>query len=92
MTISMDSVIQRNPEMFFSDMDGEIVMMSIERGEYYGMDAVASEIWHMLDQAIRVADICAVLCEKFDVDESVCREDVLDFLEQIAERKIIIAA
>ncbi|OIO66555.1 MAG: PqqD family protein [Zetaproteobacteria bacterium CG_4_9_14_3_um_filter_49_83] len=92
MTITMDLVIKRNPEMVFSDMDGEIVMMSIERGEYYGMDAIGSEIWNMLDEEISVADICSGLCKRFDVEESICRQDVLAFLEQMAERNIILKA
>ena len=89
MTLTMNSVIQRSPEIVHSDMDGEIVMMSIEQGEYYGIDAIGSEIWSMLEEARTIQDICAALCERYDVDESVCQQDVIRFLEQMVERKII---
>jgi len=70
-------------------MDGETVMMSIEQGEYYGIDAIGSEIWHMLEEEKCVRDICTSLCQRYDVDESVCQKDVLRFLENMHERKIV---
>jgi len=89
MTLTMNSVVKRRPEIVHSDMDGEIVMMSIEQGEYYGIDAIGAEIWTMLEEARSIREICASLCERYDVDESVCQQDVMRFLEQMVERKII---
>ena len=46
--LNLDSIIKRNPEMVSSDMDGETVMMSMENGEYYGLDPIGSRIWELI--------------------------------------------
>jgi len=92
MTLTMNSVIKRSPEIVHSDMDDETVMMSIEQGEYYGIDAIGSDIWNMLEEEKSIKDICSSLCQRYDVDESVCQQDVMRFLENMYERKIIVMA
>ena len=89
MTLTTDTVIKRNPEIVHADMDDEIVMMSIEKGEYFGIDAIGSRIWEMLEGEKSIGEICAGLCASYDVDESVCRQDVIRFLENMHERNII---
>lgn len=89
MTLTMSSLIKRSPEIVHSDMDGETVMMSIEQGEYYGIDAIGAQIWNMLEEEKSIEDICASLCEKYDVEASVCQRDVIRFLENMHEQKII---
>ncbi len=42
--IAMDSVIRCSDVIVASDIDGEVVMMSIEKGEYYGLDMIGSDI------------------------------------------------
>ena len=46
--IQLDSIIVRNVELLDSEIDGEIVMMNIESGKYFGMNKVGSEIWKMI--------------------------------------------
>lgn len=54
-------------------------MMSIENGEYYGLDDIGSRIWELID----------TLLERFDVDRETCERDVLKFLNELDEDKIL---
>ena len=44
MAININSVISKNPAIISSKMDDEVVMMSIEKGNYYGLNPVAATI------------------------------------------------
>jgi len=85
----MESTIRRNPEMVHSDMDGETVMMSVNEGNYYGLNGVASQIWELLEQEMRVDAICTELLKRFDVEEEQCRSEVLAFLDEMATSNVI---
>ncbi len=87
--ITAENTIQRNPEMLASKMDQEYVMMSIENGEYYGLNEVAGRIWELTENKVKVADIVAQLMEEFDVSEEQCMNEVTDFLEQLEDKKLI---
>ncbi len=87
--IDINARIARNEEIVSSDMDDEIVMMSIEQGEYYGINAVGSRIWELLEQPRTAAGLCDILLEEYDVPAEECRRDVLAFIEQLFEKKLV---
>ena len=78
------TVIARSPEILEAELDGETVMMSIEQGEYYGLDQVGTSIWSLLAEPRSVAELCAALVEEYEVDPEICQRDVIAFLEQLA--------
>ena len=88
-TINLDSTIARNDEIIFSDMDDEMVMMSIDKGEYYGVNPVGRRIWELLASPGPVAGICDTLCREYNVTEEQCNREVLDFLNHLLEKEVI---
>ncbi len=88
-TIDLKMTIQRNSEMVSTKMDGETVMMSIDNGEYYGLDSIGSRIWEILEKPIRVNALIEELLNEFEVDKEQCEADTLGFLNQLLEKKLL---
>ena len=88
-TISTDTVVRRIEEVIAGDIDGEIVMMSVENGKYYGLDDIGSVIWKLVEAPVKVSDVIDTLLERFDVDRETCEKDVLKFLNDLNEDKIL---
>ena len=42
--ISLDTIVKRSDDFITSTIDDELVMMSLEKGIYYGLDAIGSHI------------------------------------------------
>lgn len=87
--ISPKTIISQIEEIVASDIDGETVMMSVENGAYYGLDDIGSRIWKLIEKPINVSDLIDTLLEKFDVDRETCEKDVLTFLNELNEDKIL---
>jgi hypothetical protein len=87
--ISRETVISQIEEIVDSDIDGETVMMSIENGKYYGLDHIGSRIWELIACPIKVSDLIDTLLERFDVDRETCEKDVLKFLNELNEDRIL---
>ena len=49
--------IARSPSVLAAEVDGEIVMMSIEQGLYFGLDDIGSDIWKRIDPPCLFADL-----------------------------------
>jgi hypothetical protein len=92
LVIEADSQFVRNPDLIATDMDGDTVMMSIERGEYYGVSGVGTRIWELLETPKTVAQIIASLCAEFEVDEATCQADVERFIQDLVDNGMIMAA
>ena len=87
--ITTETVISQIEEIVDSDIDGETVMMSIENGEYYGLDDIGSRIWELIECPVKVSDLIDTLLERFDVDRETCEIDVLKFLNELNEDRIL---
>jgi hypothetical protein len=87
--IFADSIVSSATDIVAAEIDGETVMMSIENGKYYSLDDIASVIWEMIQSPIRIASLIEGLMEKFAVNRENCERDVLKFIDQLNEQKII---
>ena len=89
--ITPNKIIQRNKEILTSDLDGEKVMMSIEKGEYYGLGKTGTFIWDNIDEPVKINDLVVMITEKYNVDKDQCFEDILPFITDLIEKELIIA-
>lgn len=90
MKITIENRVQRNPEMVSGNMDGEVVMLSIQRGEYFGLDKIGSRIWELLETPLKIEEIKTTLLEEYEVDEETCLRDLIEFLEDLQIKGLII--
>ena len=47
--LTLNSIIQRDPEVIAAEADQDLVMVSIATGYYYGVSDVAREIWDAIE-------------------------------------------
>lgn len=87
--INIDSTICQSENQVSTELDDEVVLMSIENGAYFGMNPVLSRIWKLTESPVSVSQICATLQGEYDVAQEVCQQDVLEILEKLAEKKLI---
>lgn len=90
MALNLNTLISKNPAIISSRMDDEVVMMSIEKGNYYGLNPVAAQIWEMLKEPLTGQGICDRLMEEFEVDPEKCTTDVLRYIEKLLAEDLII--
>ena len=81
--ISTESIVNQIEDIIASDIDDEVVMMSVEKGQYYGLDSIGSRVWELIGKPIKVSELIDALLLKYDVDRETCERDVLAFLEKL---------
>jgi hypothetical protein len=92
-SLSPDAVISRSIDLLEAEMDGEVVLLSVAGGRYYGLDDIGSDIWRRLEAPRRLADLTAALLEDYDAPVDTLQDDLLSLLDQMqAEGLIAIAA
>lgn len=88
-TITPDSCVVRSAEFITSTVENDLVMMSLEKGTYYGLDAIGSQIWENIAEPITIPALCQKLTDQFEVDANQCREDVLTFLNELVKEDMV---
>lgn len=90
MTIGLDTPLTRSDGVLFAPAGpDECLMMNLETGRYHGVGAVGARVWELLETPKTIAQLCAQICEEFDVDEQTCQADVLKFTNDLIENDIV---
>ena len=87
--INLDTVINKNLEIDDTDLDGEKVMMNLDKGEYFMMNEVGSRIWDIIIEPINVKGIIEALLSEYEVDEENCTDTVIEFLGRLNNAELI---
>lgn len=85
----LSDTISRTKDAITSELDGEVVMMSIEHGEYYGLGKVGSVIWSLIDKPITLQQVVEHCTRHYEVDIEQCKQDIILFLSQLHQKGLI---
>lgn len=88
-TISKDTIVRRIENIDATDLNGEKVMMNLEKGQYFALNEVGSRIWDVIDKPTSVGEITNVLLSEYEIDADTCIEAVLDFLGKMNDAELI---
>lgn len=87
--INLNTIINKNLEIDDTDLDGEKVMMNIDKGEYFMMNEVGSRIWEIISEPVNVKGIIDTLRSEYEVDEEICKDTVVEFLGRLNNADLI---
>lgn len=90
--IELGTTLVRSPALVHSAVDGEISMMHVETGKYYGLVSVGAKIWALLDEPMTVQAICDRLMGQYRVDRATCEADVLRFAQRMVAEGVVTPA
>ncbi len=88
--IDTQKKIARSPELLESSLDNEIVLMSIERGNYYGLKTTARRIWQLIEEPTSFQDLAAALANEYAALPGQIEQDLHVFLQKMLDNKIIV--
>jgi coenzyme PQQ synthesis protein D (PqqD) len=83
------TVISRSPAVIAAEVDGEIVMMSIEQGRYFGLDDIGSDIWKRIEPPCSFATLIDGLAADYEADRATIAADVQALLGRMAEQDVV---
>ncbi|MDQ0346149.1 PqqD family protein [Ancylobacter vacuolatus] len=89
MPLSTSSEVVRRHHPLEAAIGDTQVLLDVEQGLYFGLNAVASSIWQRLERPIRVDDLCRSLKADYAGDEARIQAEVLAFLAQLETQNLI---
>ncbi len=90
--LARDTIVTRNPRLIAADMDGDLVMMSIESGEYFGLGGVGTRVWELIATPHTLTQLTQAICAEYEVDEATCEADVRRFLADLLANGLAVRA
>lgn len=82
-------IIEQSKGHIVSDMDGEKVMLSVQKGKYYNLGDIGGKIWDLIYLPRSLQQIVDALVLEYDINPEICFAQVASFLEHLLSEGLI---
>jgi hypothetical protein len=89
LNITPETVVRQAPEITSGDVGGEIVLLGIRQGKYYGLNGVASRIWVLIESPLAVSSLTRTLIGEFEVAPDICERETVALLAGLAQEGLV---
>ena len=83
------TLLIRNNEMISGQLNDDLVMVDIEKGIYFSLNSVATQIWELLENPTNSESLYDALMAEYEVGLEQCQADVNEYLEKMKELGLI---
>jgi len=81
------------PEQVLARQVGdETVMLDLANGTYFGLDPVGARIWQLLVEGETLEQVCDIMTGEYEVSRDDIERDVLNLVEELVKRGLIVPA
>jgi|SRR5579862_3405607 hypothetical protein len=87
--LSVHSVVAATADQVSCPLDDESAILNLKNSVYYGMNAVGTRVWNLLQKPRSVRELRDTLLAEYDVEPERCEQDLLDLLEAMRVEGLI---
>lgn len=86
---TLSEIFTRNATAATAEVDGQLVALDVQAGVCFGLNAVATDIWKLLDGHSSVNAICDALVEVYEVDRATCEGQTRTLLRELVDAGLV---
>jgi len=75
--------------VFAQEVDGEMVLLDMADENYFGLDAVGSDIWRLLQDGKNLKESHGLLVEMYEVSPRQLEEDIVEFVQKLLDAGLV---
>ncbi len=88
-TLSEVSTVVAVKGQVSSDLGGEVAILNLDAGMYYGLDDVGARVWQLAQEPTKVAGIQSRILEEYDVEPERGRREIFELLQELVEEGLL---
>jgi hypothetical protein len=76
-------------EVLAQELAGETVLLDLASERYFGLDAVGTRVWQLLNEGAGQDALVDTLLEEYEVERKVLEKDISELLGRLSEAGLI---
>jgi hypothetical protein len=85
----LESTVRISDDVIFNDLQGEVVLLNLKTGVYFGLDPVGSRAWQLMQDHGRLGPVRDAMLQEYAVSAARLREDLLDLVTRLVESGLV---
>lgn len=91
--LTLDDRLAAAPDVIVREIEGELVLLSLDRAEYFGLNPTGTRVWHWLGESLALGEVADRLAREFGIAVEQARADVLALAgDLIAQGLVVVQA
>jgi len=89
MNLTLSHQARPSDDVLFQEVGGEAVLLKLASENYFGLDAVGTRIWVLLNEDPGLKRVFDILSDEYEVETEVLERDLLSLVERMAEAGLV---
>ncbi len=90
--VALKSRVRVHEDVLFQELQGEVVLLNLNSGMYFGLDPVGARMWQLIVEKEELEAVARSIVEDFEVGEAQCAADLLALVEKLESRGLVTIA
>jgi hypothetical protein len=86
--LSFESRLTPSPDVVSQELEGELVLLSLDRAEYYGLNPTGTQVWKWMAQGASIGTMADRLAAEGRVDGDRARRDVMALARSLVDERL----
>ncbi|MFT5112837.1 MAG: hypothetical protein ACI8P9_002165 [Parasphingorhabdus sp.] len=86
-----NGALQLNSRVMFTQVADEYVLLHLDKGEYFSLNAMGVTMFDLLKEGRKFSDIETEILALYDVDHGTVGKDLKELIEDLKSNQILIA-
>lgn len=87
--VTLASRVRPSEDVVSRDLSGELVLLNLRTGVYFGLDPVGTRMWHLMCEHQSLRKVLDSIVEEYAVAEAQGAQDLLAFAALLREKGLI---
>ncbi len=81
--------VKPSEDVVWRNLQGESVLLDLKSGVYFGLDAVGTRIWTLLQDHSDLQAVLQELLAEYEVSEETCARELMYLVSAMAEKGLV---
>lgn len=87
--MTLDTKINIPDTLFLQKVDDETILLDSNTNEYFSINEIGTFIWETLEEKKDLKSVKEEIISNYDVDEKQVENDILNFIQEVANKGLI---
>jgi hypothetical protein len=89
MSETVSGCIEIGDSVLYQTVGDEIVLLDMSTQEYFGLDSIGADVWHLILEHRNVAAVAKRLAGIYAIDEQTARGDIEPLIAELLAAKLL---
>ena len=87
--LSIASAVRIKDDVIFNDLQGEVVLLNLKTGTYFGLDPVGTRAWQLIQDHGCLGSVKDAMLREYEVSAEDLWEDLQDLVVRLADNGLV---